>query len=166
MMAIEADRRHALPPSEPSRLGRLGARLRTLAEAPSQTLPFEPFPAYHVRTNGFMLRRERLQALALGAVRDKRDAYLLENGRHSITRQLQRQGLRTLVVDCNGASYDHGEWQRSCTFWQRDQERLLVADNQTRAYAEADDDRRRLLAGFAWGADADPTLRGRRRAGV
>jgi hypothetical protein len=163
MMAIEADRRHALPPSEPSRLGR---RLRTLAEAPSQTLPFEPFPAYHVRTNGFMLRRERLQALVLGAVRDKRDAYLLENGRHSITRQLQRQGLRTLVVDCNGASYDHGEWQRSCTFWQRDQERLLVADNQTRAYAEADNDRRRLLAGFAWGADADPTLRGRRRAGV
>jgi hypothetical protein len=166
MMALEADRSDATPPTEHSRLGRFAARLRTLAEAPGQTLPFESFPAYHVRTNGFMIRRERLRALTLAPVRGKRDAYLLENGRRSITRQLQRQGLRALVVDCNGASYDHGEWHRSCTLWQRGQERLLMADNQTRDYAEADDDRRRVLAGFAWGADADPTLRGRRSAGV
>jgi hypothetical protein len=166
MMALEADRGDVMAARDQSRLGRLTARFGTLAETPGQTLPFESFPAYHVRTNAFMLSRERLQSLTLRAVREKRDAYLLENGRHSITRQLQRQGLRTLVVDRDGASYEHGEWHRSCTFWQRDQERLLVADNQTRAYAAADDDRRRLLAGFAWGPAADPTLRGRTSAGV
>jgi hypothetical protein len=88
----------------------------------------------------------------------KQDAYKLENGRRSITRQLQRKGLRTLVVDRHGAVYDHEQWHHSRTFWQGDQEGLLVADNQTRWYADADADRRRLLSGFAWGPEADPTL--------
>jgi hypothetical protein len=147
------------------------ARLERLHEIPERTLPYDRFPAYHVRTNAFMISHTTLAELDLHSVprgaraqtarqriRQKHDVHLLEHGRHSITRQLQRKGLRTLVVDRDGAAYDHEHWHRSRTFWQGDQEGLLVADNQTRRYAEGDAARRRLLSAFAWGPDADPAV--------
>ena len=66
-------------------------------------------------------------------------------------------GMRTLVVARDGAFYDHPEWPVSRTFWQGDQQGLLVADNQTRSYANGSYDRRRLLSAFAWGPEAAPT---------
>ena len=86
----------------------------------------------------------------------KMDAYALEGGRHSLTRQVQAMGLRTLVVARDGSVYDHERWPLARTFWQGDQEQLLVADNQTRSYGDGGTDRRRLLSAFAWGAHADP----------
>jgi hypothetical protein len=160
-IAIDLELRGEVGPSS-ARPGhsRLAAKLRALRDVPGETLPFERFPAYHVRTNAFMISHATLAQLRLHAVRKKRDAYLLEHGRQSITRQVQRLGLRTLVVDRHGVAYDHDQWYRSRTFWQGEQEGLLVADNQTRRYADADPDRRRLLSGFAWGMQADPTVPG------
>jgi hypothetical protein len=142
----------------PTLIERLGKKLRTLRRLPGDTLPFERFPAHHIRTNAFMLSQATLAALRLHEIRQKRDAYRLEHGRNSITHQVQRLGLRALVVDRDGATYDCEQWDRSRTFWQGDQEGLLVADNQTRRYAEGDASRRRLLSSFAWGASADPLL--------
>jgi hypothetical protein len=147
------------PDSGPrNRLHRLRAILDTIYEIPERTLPYESFPEYHLRTNAFMIQHALLAELELPSVRVKHDAHLLENGRNSVTRQVQRRGIRTLVVDRDGVAYDHQQWHRSRTFWQGDQEGLLVADNQTRVYAEADAQRRRLLSGFAWGRDADPSV--------
>ena len=134
----------------------LQAKLGTLPQMFEQILAFEPFPAYHLRTNAFMISHAMLARLSLHAIQSKMDAYLLENGRASITRQVQRLGMRTLVVDRAGTGYEHDEWDRSYTLWQGDQEGLLVADNQTRSYASGGDDRRRLLSAFAWGSRADP----------
>jgi hypothetical protein len=134
----------------------LQAKLRTLPAMFEQVLAFEPFPAYHLRTNAFMISHATLARLRLRAIRRKMDAYVLENGRASITRQVQRLGMRTVVVDRAGALYDHEQWDRSYTLWQGDQEGLLVADNQTRSYARGGADRRRVLSAFAWGARADP----------
>ena len=158
-MAVEADRMGAAPA-----VGRRGAgatiaaRLVTVAQALADTVPYERFPAYHIRTNAFAIARATLAGLALPSVHDKRAAHLLENGRRSITRQVQRNGLRTVVVDRAGAVYDHEQWHESRTFWQGNQEGLLVTDNQTRRYADADGERRTLLSRFAWGRKADPTL--------
>jgi hypothetical protein len=143
--------------AQPSRAESLLAKLRVLGQMPEQILAFEPFPAYHIRTNAFMITHATLSRLRLHAVQDKFDAYLLENGRQSITRQVHGLGLRTLVVDRAATSYDHDRWHLSRTLWQGAQEGLLVADNQTRSYAAGDADRRRLLSGFAWGQCADPT---------
>jgi hypothetical protein len=134
----------------------LEAKVRTLPLMFEQMLAFEPFPAYHLRTNAFMISHATLARLRLHAIRRKMDAYVLENGRASITRQVHGLGLRTLVVDREGATYDRDEWDRSYTLWQGAQEGLLVADNQTRSYEQGGDDRRRLLSAFAWGSRADP----------
>jgi hypothetical protein len=130
--------------------------LKALHPMPEQLLRFEPFPAYHVRTNAFMLDRVTFLGLKARRIARKMDAYLQESGRESITRQLQRQGLRTLVVARDGSFYDHEQWPASRTLWQSDQENLLVADNQTRSYANGDAQRRKVLSAFAWGPRADP----------
>ncbi len=135
-----------------SRRESLQARWSALRQLPQ----LERFPAHHLRTNAFMVSHAILSRLRLRPVRDKLDAYALEHGRGSITRQVQRIGLRTLVVDRDGAVYDHPDWDRSRTFWQGDQEGLLVADNRTLGYQRADRPRRRVLAAYAWGAAAAP----------
>ncbi|MGH2865042.1 MAG: hypothetical protein ACRDJX_07300 [Solirubrobacteraceae bacterium] len=144
---------------EQSSLGRsIRSTLKGLPGMPRQLLRFEHFPAHHVRTNAFMLERSLLADLRIGPLRSKVEAYEFESGRHSITRQVQSRGLRTLVVARDGAVYDQDRWPLSNTLWQGDQEGLLIADNQTRSYANGGIDRRRLLSSFAWGAQAAPRM--------
>jgi hypothetical protein len=131
--------------------------------AARQLLQIEGFPAHHLRTNAFMVSDAILRRLRLRSIGNKLDAYALEHGRQSITRQVQRMGLRTLVVDRQGAVYDHGHWNLSHTFWQGAQEGLLVADRRTLAYQRGDCARRRVLSAYAWGAHADPRPGGQMR---
>jgi hypothetical protein len=147
-------------PDAPPRtlLDRVIATLRSFPPMAEQLLRFGPFPDHHLRTNAFMVERSTFTGLRMRTIRRKTDAYLLESGRSSFTRQVQSQGLRTLVVDRDGSTYDHDRWDESRTFWQGDQERLLIADNQTRIYSYGEFDRRRLLSAFAWGPRADPVV--------
>ena len=130
--------------------------LKALGPMPAQLVQFPPFPAYHIRTTAFMAERATLASVQMAGITGKKDAYLFESGRNSLTRQMQRRGLRTLVVGRDGSFYDRDQWHLSRTFWQGDQEELLIADNQTRTYTNGGLNRRRVLAGFAWGPQADP----------
>jgi len=142
------------PSSEP-REGRAPLRFaRTLLE---QSYGFVPFPACHIRTNGFMLAADVLGRLAMLAPRRKSDAYRLESGRDSITAQVKRLQLGARVVGCDGRAYDQPEWHASRTFWQAEQQNLLIGDNQTAGYERGDADTRRTLARYAWGTYADIT---------
>jgi hypothetical protein len=163
MEAIERELEAARRPGEllgeaPGRsLGRsVSSTLKSLLPMPEQLWRFERFPAYHVRTNGFMLDREMFGELRVRRITRKMDAYLMESGRHSFTRQIHARGQRTLLVDVHGDSYDHDRWPASRTLWQGHQEGLLLADNQTRSYSNGGIDRRRLLSAFAWGPHAEP----------
>lgn len=133
------------------------ATLRTLPPMPEQLVRFEGFPAQHLRTNAFMADRATFARLRFPRIRRKMDAYLLESGRGSLTRQVQGLGLRTLVVARDGSAFEPDAWPSSRTLWQGDQEGLMIADNQTRMYENGDIGRRRLLSAFAWGRQADPT---------
>jgi len=117
---------------------------------------FRPFPNYHIRTNAFMASGGTLKRVCLGSLRVKLSAYMFESGWNNMTDQITRMGLRPLVVDRDGNAYEREEWHRAETFWQGRQENLLVADNQTDAYAYADFSKRQELSRFAWGPHARP----------
>lgn len=134
-----------------SRLESLRTRLKLLSQLPEELLTFPSFPAPHLRPTAFMVSHAVLEQLRLFAVRDKMDAYALESGSLSLTRQVERMGLRALVVDREGDVYEPEEWHRSRTFCQVRQERLLALDNRTRSYERGDIRRRRVLSGLAWG---------------
>lgn len=114
---------------------------------------YPPFPNYHLRTNAFMLRAETLRQVQSHTIRKRRDAAKFENGRLGMTRQLMSMGLDPVVVGKNGRGYKPEEWPSSGTFWQGEQENLLVADNQTERYANASLDERRRLLVMAWRSD-------------
>lgn len=114
------------------------------------------FPAAHLRTNAFLIDRERFLALARPRPRTKWDSYRLESGPRSITARLCAAGTPPVVVDARGVARPPAEWHRGDVFFQAGQEDLVVADNQTRSYASATPAQRAVLSAFAWGDDARP----------
>jgi len=112
---------------------------------------FAPFPNPHLRTNAFMLDRELARSLRWPAIRRKSDAWALEGGRASLSRQVCDRGGRLLVVGRDGRGYESDDWPASHTFRSGEQENLLIADNRTQDYAGADVATRRRLAELAWG---------------
>lgn len=122
---------------------------------------FEAFPAPHVRTNAFMIKRELMLGLQHAPIVNKMDAHLFESGKEGMTGQVRRAGLRTLVVGRDGRAYEPDQWHLSETLWQGEQRNLLVSDNQTNDYAHGSPQRRVFLSRVAWGDKALPLWRSR-----
>jgi hypothetical protein len=117
---------------------------------------FSPFPNPHIRTTAFMLQREVMLKVWPRYILTKASAYFFENGKRSLTRRIQRLGLKVLVTGKDGRAYETNDWAGSNTFRQSAQENLLVADNQTRQYTNADFDKRKQLSRLSWGDQANP----------
>jgi hypothetical protein len=114
------------------------------------------FPAVHLRTNGFVIERELLLSLRAGRLDSKRAVYRLESGRGNMTAQLTALGRPPVVVDRHGTARSAPDWPAGDVFWQGRQQDLLVADNQTRRYANGSPHHRDVLSRFAWGLAARP----------
>ncbi len=117
---------------------------------------FPAFPNYHIRTNAFMASRETLSQIRVWLMAFKLSAFVFESGHESLTNQIIRLGLRPLVVARTGEAFEKEQWHLSNTFRQAMQENLLVADNQTDAYEEANAEGRMELSRQAWGPFARP----------
>ena len=118
---------------------------------------FNPFPNHHIRTNGFIIARRSMLKIERKTNISKMDAYKLESGKNSITRQVERMGLRVLVVGKDGKAYEKQDWNLSNTFWCPGQSNLLISDNQTRKYENGSDEEKAKLELFAWGQAAGGT---------
>lgn len=136
--------------------GAVGHWLLTLSNVVLDLPRMPPFPATHLRTNAFLIDRELFGSLDLGRPASKRATHRLESGRVGITAQLRRRGRPPVVVDRNGVVRAERDWDAGDVFWQGEQQDLLVADNQTRAYAAATAAQRATLSRYAWGPRARP----------
>jgi len=134
----------AMPP-----LRRLALRIKILINRRA----YAPFPNPHLRSNAFIISRELMNRVWPSFVVGKLNAHHWESGRKGFTRRIQELHLRVLVAGKDGRAYAPDEWQRSGTFLQGKQENLLVSDNQTRGYDDADAASRRQLSMYAWGVD-------------
>jgi hypothetical protein len=117
---------------------------------------FPLFPNHHLRTNAFMGSRQTLQRVRPEPMLMKMSAYKFESGKDSLTNRVLRMGLKVLVVGKDGEGYEPERWHLSNTFWQAREENLLVADNQTEFYLNADAETRAKHARYAWGEFARP----------
>lgn len=120
------------------------------------------YPNPHIRTNAFMIDRDRFLALKTSRFKTKSDVYRFESGRESLTKQIMAQHLKPVVVDKCGIAYDISEWKSSSTFWIGEQANLIVADNRTRDYSKGDPRRRTRLQDNAWVHPSAWEIRGRR----
>lgn len=138
-------------------LSRFRQRVKALGDLPREIIGYPGFPAPHVRTNAFVLERELLLSLPRSRTRTKSAAYRFEGGTRGLTAQVRASGLDAVVVGRDGVPLRGEEWPAAALFWQRDQEDLLVSDNQTRAYDEGTAEQRDALARYAWGSRANPS---------
>lgn len=138
------------------KVGRARQVVRGLRSVRGDLATYPPFPAPHVRTNAFVIRRAHLLTLKAGAIDTKNGTYRLESGRASLTAQLRARGLTALVVDRDGVARAPADWPDADVFWQGDQRGLLVADNQTRQYEAGGAVVREALSRYAWGPRARP----------
>jgi hypothetical protein len=114
---------------------------------------FRPFPAPHIRTNAFMIQRKLFQQLAGRALRDKLAAYQFESGRKSLTNGVTGMGYLAVVIDKSGEIHLITACKKRPIFWNGNQEDLLISDNQTTLYQEADVESRKLFRKLAWGTN-------------
>jgi glycosyltransferase involved in cell wall biosynthesis len=108
---------------------------------------FPEYPNYHVRSNGFMIRRvDYLNILTSRTLESKIDAYQFEAGRQSMTRMIQASGRQALVAGKKGVVSPGALW-RSGIFRSWNQGNLLVGDNQTRVYQVASPFKKSIIWG-------------------
>jgi hypothetical protein len=130
---------------------------------------YDPFPNHHVRTNGFMMRRDLILDLHWPSIRMKQDAVAFESGRDGLTRQVEARGLGVLVVGRDGEGYGPADWWCSGTYRSRDQENLLIADNRTRQFGDfgkLDVAEKARVFAATWGPDPAATGRAIVRPGA
>jgi hypothetical protein len=111
---------------------------------------FPVFPNYHLRTNSFMISSELMLMLDQTTIKTKIDACRFESGKNGLTRQVLAMGKEVLVIGKDGLAYKLKQWNSSNTFWQGEQENLLVADNQTNFYQNACLEQRKYMSFNAW----------------
>ncbi len=127
-------------------LGDIFLKIRGLADV----YEFGSYPNPHLRTNAFMIERDRFLSMRHLPFRRKADVYKFESGRHSLTKQILATNLKVLVVDRRGTIYNMEDWRSSSTFWSDNQENLMISDNMTRKYAFGSPELRHLLQNYAW----------------
>lgn len=120
---------------------------------------FDPFPLPHLRTNGFMVRRELLLALDTDPIHDKLDALKFESGREGLMRRIESLGLRALVVTRDGEAHPPSAWWCCGGYRSGEQQNLLIADNRTRQFSTLDRWWRRRVLLNTWGRDPEATSR-------
>jgi hypothetical protein len=131
-------------------LGQIGRSLYHLIRFDRHLLPYAPYPNPHIRTNAFMVERDRFLTLRIPSFRTKWDVYRFESGRDSLTSQIIAQGLKPVVVDRNGDIYELAAWKASSTYWIDGQKNLIAADNRTRDYSDGTPSDRARLQAHAW----------------
>jgi hypothetical protein len=112
---------------------------------------FDPFPNPHLRTNGFILERELMLDLDWPVADSKAAAWALESGKRSLSHQVWERELDVLVVGRDGLTYERERWHESATFRSAGQRNLLIEDNRTMQYEQADARMKRTLEQMAWG---------------
>jgi hypothetical protein len=135
-------------------VGATGSYEATMSRLPWRRRRWPGFPNPHLRTNAFMLQRELMRSLQWPHVDNKRDAWTLESGYKGMTRQIQDRGLEVLIAGRDGKGYAPDEWPRSGTFRCGGQVNLLVADNRTRDWEQADPAEQERLTRLTWGPHA------------
>lgn len=113
---------------------------------------FPAFPNPHIRSSGFMVRRDRLlMHFEPSQIRTKLDACAFESGHESLTTLLRRAGLAAIVVANDGQGYDVPDWWRSGTFRLGNQPKLILTDNRSREFVAMPPGERSLHVRLTWG---------------
>ncbi|WP_426441686.1 hypothetical protein [Bradyrhizobium genosp. P] len=107
------------------------------------------FPNPHIRTNVFMLSRERFLDCPINGD-NKFAALQFESGPSGINACIRKARLRSLAVGADGVGYDVEQWPFAKGFRSGNQSNLLAIDNQTEEFRHLSRNEKRMMATMTW----------------
>jgi hypothetical protein len=119
---------------------------------------FPPAPNYHIRTTGFIMRGEVMRRVWPRFSLTKKFEYLSELGKNGVTQKIMRLGWQPYVIGANGIVYSKEQWLASNTFRSGNQENLLIGDNHTVQYEQAETKKRQWLTTLTYGTKTHPMI--------
>jgi hypothetical protein len=124
------------------------------ATASAQSLDFKnwpPFPNYHIRSTGFLIERELLLSFGFLPPRTKKEIYEFESGPECLSKRIWNLNLSCLLVGRDGLGYAPPQWKKAHAFRSGKQENLLIADNRTEEYQQAEEHNQKWYEELTWG---------------
>lgn len=107
----------------------------------------------HIRSNAFLIERRLFNEFAQSRFCpvSKAGAHELESGRLGLTKFVTKEkGGAAVIVNNSDMVYPEGNWFEAHTFRINQQEKLLVADNQTRFFERLSWYRKCILTFMTW----------------
>lgn len=116
-------------------------------------LLFPKFPNPHIRTNAFAVKRDEFLGLKfnMAFLKTRIGSYVAESGYKSICNQLSAKKMDSILVGLNYEVSIRDDWRCNNIFWNGNQTKLTVSDNQTRKYEKGSIEDRISLKKIAWG---------------
>lgn len=113
---------------------------------------YDPFPNIHVRSNAFIIRTDLFKEFAksMDIPQKKSDAHELESGIIGLTNFVRSKNLDVNICDLSGRLLPPQEWSRGNFFRAGSQKNLLIEDNQTNAYNEANIAKKHFMEYKSW----------------
>jgi hypothetical protein len=133
------------------RLALLASFLKSLKDI----FHFPFFPNPHLRTNAFITNRLFWLSLHFNSLKSKKDAYRMESGNNSFTRQIIKLDKKVQVINREGKVFEPYAWDRSKTLWYGDQEDLMISDNFTMLYEIQNKATRLTMQKSIWGSSVN-----------
>jgi glycosyltransferase involved in cell wall biosynthesis len=115
------------------------------------------FPNPHLRSNGFIIKRDLLLDLKFRIGNGKWDCILFESGRSGLSARLAERGLKSILVGADGRMFEVDRWPESGTFRLGDQSNVMISDNRVREFDAHNESERERLAICSWGEYLKPT---------
>lgn len=114
---------------------------------------FNAFPNPHVRTTGFIIKRDVFNGVTknIKNFRNKMDAYKFESGKKNLTRKILELGLKVSIINSEFKLFEINDWERSKTFRQFNQEKLLIMDKISSSYEKMSDNLKFIKTIQTWG---------------
>lgn len=114
-----------------------------------------PFPNPHIRTNAFLIQRERFCRIAdQFEMHTQKEGWMFECGPNGLSQQVRREGLELRVVDRAGNGYGPERWKESRTYCTPGAA-PLIGDDTYRAYLASNAVGKKEMAITMWGPAAE-----------
>lgn len=126
--------------------------LRSIASCIIHRGKYNQFPNIHLRSNAFLIRTNLFKEFAnLRAIpKKKSDSHQLESGVLGLSNFIRSKNLDIYICNISGHLLPPQEWALGELFRSGSQKNLLIEDNQTNAYRDANATKKHFLEYKSW----------------
>ena len=113
------------------------------------------YPNPHIRTSAFFINAKDFLELKIDRAKliTKTKTFYFESGRKGMSNQLLEKGFELILVNSDNKSFEIKDWAYSETYCQKNQKKMIIADNRTDFYTYSDKNEQKISRKLNWNLD-------------